>query len=142
MATPEEIESRVEQADSARSARRAAAATQVGELAQRRSAIAEQLSELEAELGDVLVAADDVIGVDELARFTDVPAADLTRWLDARKASRPKRKRAVLGPKSTTYSGPSVTKTPSARQMPSQSEPAPTDVGTADTPAHLSAKAI
>lgn len=142
MPTSEEIEGRVEQADSARSARRAAAATQVGDLAQRRSVVAEQLSELEAELGDVLVAAGDVIDVDEISRFTDVPVADLTRWLDARKTSRPKRKRAFVGPKNTTYSGPSIAKTSSARQMPSQSEPAPSDVGTADTPAPLSAKAI
>lgn len=142
MATTEEIESRVEEADSARSARRAAAATQVGELAQRRSAVAGQVSKIEAELGDVLVAAGDVIDVDELSRFTDVPAADLTRWLDARKASRPRRKRAVAGSKGTRYHGPSVAKAPPARQIPPTSEPVSTAIGTMETPAHLSAKAM
>lgn len=84
MATPEDIQRRVQQADTARSERRATAAQQVGELARRRTVLAEQLDQIERELGDVLGAAQEVIDVDELAKFTDVPAADLTRWLTAR----------------------------------------------------------
>lgn len=94
MATPEDIQ----QADTARSARRAAAAQQVGELARRRTVLAEQLDDIERELGDVLATAQEVIGVDELAKFTDVPAADLTRWLTARptpKTNRAKSKRSA-----------------------------------------------
>jgi hypothetical protein len=93
MATTDEIRHRIEEADTARSAKRAAAAQQVGELAQRRTALAEQLAEIERELGDVLAATSDVIGVNELSRFTDVPAADLTRWLDGRRTTRVKRRK-------------------------------------------------
>jgi len=83
MTTADEIERRVEQVDTARSAKRAAAAQQVGALAQRRAAIAEQLADIEEQLGDVLAAVSDVMDIDELAGFTDVPAADLTRWLNS-----------------------------------------------------------
>ncbi|MFD2415367.1 hypothetical protein [Amycolatopsis pigmentata] len=96
MATFDEIRHRIEEADTARSARRSAAATQIGELAQRRANIVEQLEDIERQLGEVLAAARDVIDIAELSRFTDVPAADLIRWLDARtshKTSRIKRKR-------------------------------------------------
>ncbi|GLY71379.1 hypothetical protein [Amycolatopsis taiwanensis] len=101
MATSEEIERRVEANDAARSARRAAAAKRVGELAQQRAAVVEQLAGIEHELGDVLASARDVIDVDELARFTDVPASDLTQWLTARttrKPARAKRKRPSTNP--------------------------------------------
>jgi hypothetical protein len=98
MATPEEICRRVEQADTTRSARRAAAAQQVGNLAQRRATIVEQLENVERELGDVLAEAQDVIGVEELAEFTDLKAADLTGWLASRKATGGKRKKAASGP--------------------------------------------
>jgi predicted ATP-dependent protease len=93
VATTEEIRRRIEEADTARSAKRAAAAQQVGELAQRRAALAEQLADVERELGDVLAAARDVIDINELARFTDVPAADLMRWCDGRRTTRTKRKK-------------------------------------------------
>jgi hypothetical protein len=96
MATTEEIERRVQQADAARCAARAAAARQVGELAGRRAVLAEQLDEIERELGDVLAAVQDLMDVDELAAFTNLSAADLTRWRDARarrKTARPTRKR-------------------------------------------------
>ncbi|WP_435581616.1 hypothetical protein [Amycolatopsis thermoflava] len=95
MATTEEIERRVEQADAARSAKRAAAAKRVGELAQLRAEVAKKLGDIERELGDVLAESSDVISVDELAKFTDVPATDLTQWLNDRKTTRPKRKRST-----------------------------------------------
>ncbi|MFD8493905.1 hypothetical protein [Amycolatopsis sp. NPDC059657] len=114
MATTEEIERRVAEADSVRSAKRSATAQRVGELAQRRDAIAEQLSDVERELGDVLAAAGDVIGVDELARFTEVPAADLTRWLTARTPTRTgaKRTRSAASEKNGTSKRPSVVRAP------------------------------
>jgi hypothetical protein len=93
MATPEEIRQRVEEADTARSARRAAAAQQVGELAQRRAAIVAQLVEVERELGEVVADAQDVIDVDELAAFTDLKPSDLTGWLAGRKTVRGKRRK-------------------------------------------------
>jgi hypothetical protein len=85
MITTDEIERRVEKADADKSARRTAAAREVGELAHRRAALAEELAEVERKLGTVLAAAADVVGVEELAEFTDVPAADLARWLTAGK---------------------------------------------------------
>jgi hypothetical protein len=85
MILTDEIERRVEKADAEKSARRTAAAREVGGLAHRRAALAEELAEVERKLGEVLVAAADVIGIDELTEFTDVPAADLTRWLSAGK---------------------------------------------------------
>lgn len=93
MATPEEIRRRVEQADTARSARRATAAQQIVELAQRRAAITEQLTDIEHQLGEVLAGAEDVIDVGELAEFTDLKPADLTTWLAGRKSIR-RRKQA------------------------------------------------
>ncbi|EWC64539.1 hypothetical protein UO65_0146 [Actinokineospora spheciospongiae] len=95
MATPEEIRRRVENTDTARSARRAAAAQRVGDLAARRTVIVEQLRDVERELGDVLTEAQDVIGVEELAKFTDLNVEDLTGWLAARKSTRSKRGKAT-----------------------------------------------
>jgi hypothetical protein len=91
----EEITRRLEDKDSARSARRAQAATTVGELAGRHTELAGRLAELERALGEVLTAAGDVIDVPELAQVTDIPAADLTRWRDraAKPARGGKRKR-------------------------------------------------
>jgi hypothetical protein len=77
-----EITRRLEEKDAARSARRARAATTVGELARRHIELAGQLAEFERELGEVLTAASDVLDVAELAQVTDIPAADLTRWRD------------------------------------------------------------
>ncbi|MBW4717365.1 hypothetical protein [Saccharothrix obliqua] len=101
MATPEEIRHRIEQADTARSARRAAAAQQIGELAQHRATILDQLDNVERALGDVLASAQDVIDVDELAEFTDLKPADLTTWLAGRKTGRGKR-RKVTNPRTAT----------------------------------------
>ncbi|MFD2414827.1 hypothetical protein [Amycolatopsis pigmentata] len=108
MATAEEIERRVEETDTARSERRSAAAKRVGELAKRRAAIAEQLTDIERELSDVLAESSDVIEINELARFTDVSAADLSRWLNDRKTARTKRKKPSGGSKSVTSQGPST----------------------------------
>jgi hypothetical protein len=140
MATAEEIERRVEQADTARSAKRAAAAQQVGALAQRRAAIAEQLADIEEQLGGVLAAVSDVMDIDELATFTDVPAADLTRWLTARKPNRTKRKRPAASAESDTNRGPSTAKTPTARPTSTRAEPAPTRTDSAETPVRVPAE--
>ena len=85
MITTDEIERRVEKVDAEKSARRTAAAREVGELAHRRTTLVEQLADVERRLGGVIAAAADVIGTDELAEFTDVPVADLTSWLTAGK---------------------------------------------------------
>jgi hypothetical protein len=116
MATAEEIQRRVEQADTARSAKRSAVAQQVGELAQRRAALAGQLDEIERQLGDLLAEANDVMDIDELARFTDIPVPDLTGWLTARKPARAKRKKPAAGAQGDTSRGPAAAKTPTNGQ--------------------------
>ncbi|MCP3800706.1 hypothetical protein NLX83_15670 [Allokutzneria sp. A3M-2-11 16] len=117
MATPDEIERRVAESDASRSVRRAAAAKQISELAHRHANATNQVEVLERQLGETLVAALDVIDVTELATFTDIPAADLTRWLESQKSSRAKRKRRGAG-SSTTSGG----------EQPQASVDAPTDV--------------
>lgn len=130
MVTKQEIERRVAEADTARSTRRSAAAQRVGELAYRRAAIAEQLGDIERELGEVLAKASDVIAIEELARFTDLPAADLTRWLGARKTTRPKRKKPASPP--GTQNGPN--RPPSSTPAPARgpTSPPPTPPGSSD----------
>ena len=141
MATPDEIERRIAEIDADRTARRSAAAKQIGELAQRRAALAEQLDDLERELGDVLAAASDVLDITELARFTDVPAADLTRWLEARKTTRTKRKKTTAAAPATsdTSRGPSTARTPRAGQAATRPEPAAPRADTEDTSARVAA---
>jgi hypothetical protein len=145
MATSDEIERRIAEIDADRTARRSAAAKQVGELAQRRADLAEQLDEIERELGDVLVVASDVLDITELSRFTDVPVADLTRWLEARKTTRAKRKKTTAGPatKSDTGRGPSTARTPRAGQAATgpdtRPEPATPRADAGETPARAAA---
>jgi len=111
VATEEEITHILEEEDAVRTTRRAAAAIRVGELARRRAAVAEQLNDLERELGEVLAESSDVIEIDELARYTKVKAADLSRWLNERKPQRTRRKRSTAEPpsekagRSTTTNG-------------------------------------
>jgi hypothetical protein len=133
IATAEEIDRRVEAADTARRAKRSAAAQQVGELAQRRTMLAEQLDEVERELGEVLADASDVLDIDELARFTNIPASDLTGWLDAtRKPNRTKKKKPAGTTPSNTTLGSSAAKTPTNGQASAQ--PAVPRTDTADAP--------
>ncbi|WP_086667522.1 hypothetical protein [Lentzea kentuckyensis] len=95
MATSDEIRERIEQADAARNIRRLAAAQRVGELANRRRKLTTEVDEIDAELGAVVAENVDVISPQELAAFTDVPACDLTDWLNRRKTARTKRKRTA-----------------------------------------------
>ncbi|NKQ51988.1 hypothetical protein HFP15_03725 [Amycolatopsis sp. K13G38] len=137
MATTQEIERRVAEADAARSAQRSAAAQRIGELAQRRATVAEQLGDIERELGEALAQARDVIGIDELARFTDVPAADLTRWLGSRKSSRPQRKTPkptgdASGVKNAARREPSTREAQAGQTSAPTGAPAPGD-GTVNT---------
>lgn len=142
MATSEEIERRVHEHDTAWSAKRSAAAKRVGELAQRRAAIAEQLSDIERELGDVLAESSDVIGTDELAKFTDVRAAELNHWLDGRKTTRTKRKKSASGSsaaKSNTSQGSRAAQTPTSTPEPTVPQIAAPSAGAADAPARVPA---
>jgi hypothetical protein len=142
MATPEEIERRVEEADSARSARRSAAAKRLGELAQHRAAIAEQLADIERDLGDVLVECSDVIDIDELARFTDLPVSDLTRWREARKTNRPRKKKPAAraaGAQNDTSRRQSAPGTPTTGHASKPPEPAVTRVDTVNAPEPVAA---
>jgi hypothetical protein len=127
VATSEEIRRRVEEADTARSATRSASAQQIGELAHRHATLAEQLADIERQLGALLTDAQDIIDVDELARFTDVPSHELSRWLaaarTARKTSRAKRTRPSTGTPSTEND---------ARRAPSAAPASP--AGQASTP--------
>jgi len=108
VATEEEITQILEEEDAVRTTRRAAAATRVGELARRRAAVAEQLNDLERELGEVLAESSDVIEIDELARYTKVNAADLARWLNERKPPRTRRKRSPANPPSAKGDRPTT----------------------------------
>jgi hypothetical protein len=96
MPTSEEIEQRVREVDSSRTARRATASQQVSDLAEQRAEVAVQLEQLERRLGDVLADAQDVITIDELAGFIDVKATDLTRWLAGRSSARAKRRKPAV----------------------------------------------
>ncbi|MEV8444162.1 hypothetical protein AB0425_42880 [Actinosynnema sp. NPDC051121] len=140
MATPEEIRQRVEDADTARSTRRAAAAQKVAELAGRRAAIVEQLAEVERELGEVVAAAQDVIDVDELAAFTDLKPSDLTGWLAARKPGRGKRKKAVAATGALGDTGSTSGRRTPTREQGSNSREGSTAAGT-DKPEPLVAHA-
>lgn len=98
MATTDDIARRVEEADSARRARRTKAAQLIGELAHERTAVVQRLADIDQQIGDAIVENSDVIEVAELATFTDVAAADLAQILNARKHSRGRRKRSTPGP--------------------------------------------
>ncbi|MEU4524737.1 hypothetical protein AB0F52_39210 [Amycolatopsis sp. NPDC024027] len=124
MITTDEIERRVEKVDAEKSARRTAAAREVGELAHRRSTLVEQLADIERRLGTIIAAAADVIGTDELAEFTDVPAADLTSWMTAGKPrARRGRPPGSRRPKPETQPGTSST------PAPAEPRPGPTPAG-------------
>lgn len=94
MPTSDEIERSVKEADATRTAKRSEVCTRIAELAEQRAAQAEQLAETERELGEVLADGGEVITLDEVARFTGVPAVDLDQWLAGRKTLRGKRKRS------------------------------------------------
>ena len=93
MPTSSEIDRSVKEADATRTEKRSQVCTRIAELAEQRAAQAEQLAETERELGEVLADGGEVITIDEVARFTGVPAADLDQWLAGRKTLRGKRKR-------------------------------------------------
>jgi hypothetical protein len=144
MITPEEIDRRVEEHDAPRSARRSAAAKRIAELAGRRAALAEQLGEIERALGEELAAAREVMDVDELASFTELPAADLTRWLTAhtaRKPGRAKRKRtdAAADGERGTHSRRSAPRTPAASPVSAVPEPAAPRPDATDEPTRVPA---
>ncbi|AIG74387.1 Hypothetical protein AJAP_07370 [Amycolatopsis japonica] len=124
MPTAEEIERRVEVADTARSERRSAAARRVGDLADRHAELAEQLGGIERELGEVLAESGDVIEIDELAAFTDVPATELARWLNNAKPSRIKRKK----PTGTNPAKTTQPRKPAASHQPAHNVAAAQDI--------------
>lgn len=95
MTTIDDIARRVEDADSARSARRTKAAQLVGELAHERVAVVQRLADIDQQIGDAIVENGDVITVDELAKFTGVAAGDLAQILDSRKHSRGRRRKSA-----------------------------------------------
>ncbi|ONI71144.1 hypothetical protein ALI144C_52445 [Actinosynnema sp. ALI-1.44] len=140
IATSEEIDRRIEADDTARRLKRSAAAKQVGELATTRAELATQLDEVERQLGEVLADASDVLDIDELARFTNIPAADLTGWLTAHKPSRTnkKKKPSVTAP-STTTRRPSTVKAPTNGQASATPETAVPRTDTVATPERVTA---
>jgi hypothetical protein len=97
MTTIDDIACRVEEADSARSARRTKAAQLVGELAHERVAVVQRLADIDQQIGDAIVENGDVIAVDELARFTGVSSAELAQILNSRKHSRGRRRKSADG---------------------------------------------
>lgn len=119
MATPEEIKNRVDEFDSARSSRRKAAAHRVSELAVRHDELASEVDEIKRTLAEVLAEYSDVITVEELARFTEVPASRLEQWRDGLKPGRGKRRRAS-------------SRTPAVRESTHHVAPASPAVGSID----------
>ncbi|SES39796.1 hypothetical protein [Lentzea albida] len=95
MATTDEIRRRIEIADAERSSRRLGTAQLVGELAHRRTALSKELHEIDIKLGNLIIDAEDVISLPELALFTDVPVDELTQWTVASKPKRGRRKRSI-----------------------------------------------
>lgn len=93
IATAQEIRRRVEEADTARRERRAAAAQQVGELARQRAIHASKVEEFDRRLAEVIAGSRDVMEIDELSRFTSIQPDVLTGWLNASKPARTKKKK-------------------------------------------------
>ncbi|MGI5506471.1 hypothetical protein [Lentzea sp. CA-135723] len=108
MATTDDIVRRVEEADSARSARRAKAALLVGEFAHERAAVLQRLGEIEQQIGDAIFDNNDVIAVEELAAFTDTPTAELEQIVGARKPNRGRRKRRSAASSSAPSTADSI----------------------------------
>ncbi|MBB3666209.1 hypothetical protein FB384_005170 [Prauserella sediminis] len=128
----DEITRRLDEVDAARTARRAEAATTIGELARRHSTVSGQLADLERELSTAVASAADVIDIAELAQVTDVPAADLTRWKE--KAAKPRgrpRKRPATDNARTRRSRPRPSHTEAA-STPQTAEPDSPDSGGSD----------
>lgn len=121
MATAAEIERRIQENDTPRTSKRCATAKQIGELARQRAEIAEQLENIERNLGEVLIDAEDVIEVNELAQFTDVDSADLDRWLSMARSSR------KAATKRRRQSAPASAKPSRAAQEPNRPGELPVD---------------
>lgn len=135
MVTSDEIERRVEEADTARRARRTAAAKRLGKLAQEHADLAEKLAEIERELGELLAEANPDISIDELATFTGVSVADLEHWQRTRKPTRNRRKRATAdSARGGTTQPPTVEAAPPGR-VPTlvKAGPAPAERGESTT---------
>lgn len=92
IATAQEIRRRVDEADTARRERRAAAAQQIGELARQRAIHASKVEEFDRQLAEVIAGSRDVMELDELSRFTGIRPTVLTGWLNASKPVRTKKK--------------------------------------------------
>ena len=97
IATAQEIRRRVDEADTVRRERRAAAAQQVGELARQRAILASKVEDLDRQLAEVIAGSRDVMDIDELSRFTSIRPAELTGWLNASKPARTKKKPLTTG---------------------------------------------
>jgi hypothetical protein len=83
------------------------------------------------------------MAIDELARFTEVPAADLTRWLTAHTAGKSARtrKRPTIASDTDRHAsrGPSTARRPTASLPSTPPESGATHTDTADAPARTPA---
>lgn len=133
----EEIARRLQETDTARSARRQQAATTIGKLARRHTELADQLADLERELGEILTAAGDVIDLPELAEVTDVPVADLTRWRD--QVATPARRKRNGSSAKRNSSGKGTQTASASRTVAPPTTPAPAEPSTTPAGAVLGA---
>lgn len=135
MVTSDEIERRVEEADTARRVRRTVAAKRLGKLAQEHADLAEKLAAIERELGELLAEASPDITIDELATFAGVSVADLEHWQSSRKPTRHRRKRATAASARGETAQPSAAETsaPGRVPTPGKAGPAPTRRGESTT---------
>ena len=129
IATAQEIRRRVDEADTARRERRAAAAHQVGELARQRAIHAGKVEEFDRQLAEVIAGARDVMEIDELSRFTGIRPAVLTEWLNAAKPARAKKK----PPTAATHNDPNREQPTATTTTNGQAGPPPHQA-TADVP--------
>jgi hypothetical protein len=129
MVTSDEIERRVEEADTARRARRTAAAKRLGKLAQEHADLAENLAAIERELGELLAEASPDITIDELATFTGVSVADLEQWQSTRKPTRHRRKRATAASARGGTTQPPTAETSPPGRVPTPAKAGPTSTG-------------
>ncbi|WP_410675358.1 hypothetical protein [Amycolatopsis sp. cmx-4-68] len=125
----DEIERRVEEVDTARRARRVAAAKRLGKLAQEHADLAENLAGVERDLGELLAEASPDITIDELATFTGVSVADLEHWQSTRKPTRHRRKRATAASERAGTPQPPTAQTSAPGRGPTPVKAGPTPAG-------------
>lgn len=104
MPTDEEIERRVTTDDTPITARRVAIAQKVSDLGTRIAAVSEELQDLIGQMRQEIGDNHEIITVEKLAIYTEIPKAKFNEWLAGHKAFENKRKRSSVAEASTQHS--------------------------------------